>query len=1608
MIFTLLSSFLFRNPSQDSETLLLRKRGREDKQLYVVAELSKSNVFLLSDVYVINHWFLALIGAFGYEVLGYLYNLQNDCGDFIDKLLLIPYIWFAKQPRKPPDKSVKEKKVVSFVDSLLLKIEKIENTLYDWMLIDVDIMYWLFIASCIVRDAITSLITVAFSIKFDNEEGVEGKRNYFDEMLDNVSMKKVKLYQTINRGFCKRMKYGKIVKCNLIHSLSSRTNSARLDDIERMDSDSYHFAIDTCTSYSICKEKELFVGKIKSLNQVYIKGIGGKTKAEGYGTIKLRITDDDGELHDLEIHDVLYVPASPANLISPQRWSKTCHNPSGTGEITVGDHTLLFWDDQKYSKLVPHHPDLGIPIMSVNDGYTKWSAMMTLTKMASLYQPIMTPDMNTSKMIQNDRDEPNIIPIDDEDISVHRIEGAPNHAQYDVPNIIEADSDDESVSTAATKRSNVEETNDEAVDDDIEANESDSDSIGDNHIENDSVVSSIDESTEISQNEIDQLADDLKQTVSDDQRELMQYHLKLKHLPFSHLKKLAEKGIIPKRLAKVKPPLCHSCLMGKQHRKPWRGRGKKKNSIRKPHENFAGANTSTDQMISPFGGMIPQMKGRLMRAKYYAATIFVDHYTDYTYVHLMKDTTGESTLESKNAYESLMKSYGHDVRRYHADNGRYAENTFKQDVKDKAQQITYCGVGSHHQNGIAERRIKSLGEDARAMLSHGQHLWPEVISKKLWPYAYKAACRARNKYKLDDNNHSPEEKLSGIVMKQDIRHEHPLFCPVYALDKKLQGGIGGIPKWNPRSNAGVYLGHSPQHSSDVALVLNLNTGLVSPQYHVVFDDTFSTVEYLRSKKEPTNWENLCKNHAEDYTVEGNAPTNAIEIFGNHFPRITPTETTNKRVRQVQFGDDQVNEVPPNTVSEGEDLMDDQDIMPSVNNDDEFDVGITDNGNAPLESPDPVSATEGDLDGTTEPQAEIPNMDEEEAEPNRYQRPRRRKRATAKMMDPVNASLREAMGLITSLFIRIPEGPIHAYASFKNEWNEKLKSYESKYMFYDSAVQLNVDGSINTSHPFSFATQTAGNEVYHFHQAMQEPDRDLFIEAMIKELKDFNDNGFWELVPRSEIGSSKPIKAIWSFKRKRRPDGSLLKHKARLCAHGGMQVYGENYWDTYAPVVQWASIRMMLTLSVIHSLYTTCIDFTLAFPQAQVQATIYVELPLGCEAPEGEEYVMKLIKNVYGLRDASRTWFEYLRDSLIASKNDGGFDFIQSKLDPCIFYRDGVTIVIWVDDCLIFAKDKATADQLLTDLRTKFTLTEEDDVSSYLGVKMRLDDENDVVEMTQPFLIDKIIESLGDAITDANTKPTPAVYKEVLHKDEDGPERKQPWNYRSAIGMLNYLAASTRPDILYAVHQCARFAANPKLSHERALKRIVRYLKGTRDKGIILKPNLEEGVQCYVDADFAGGYSNETREQSVSVYSRTGYVIFYLGCPLLWVSKLQSEIALSTVEAEYIALSQSMRDIIPLQDLMQELNGIFGKKEITPNVHCKLFEDNNGALELARAPRYRPRTKHIAIKYHHFREHVANKKISIHAIDTKEQIADQFTKALQQGVFEYLRYKLLGW
>ena len=143
------------------------------------------------------------------------------------------------------------------------------------------------------------------------------------------------------------------------------------------------------------------------------------------------------------------------------------------------------------------------------------------------------------------------------------------------------------------------------------------------------------------------------------------------------------------------------------------------------------------------------------------------------------------------------------------------------------------------------------------------------------------------------------------------------------------------------------------------------------------------------------------------------------------------------------------------------------------------------------------------------------------------------------------------------------------------------------------------------------------------------------------------------------------------------------------------------------------------------------------------------------------------------------------------------------------------------------------------------------------------------------------------------KETPTLANNILHKDPEGPARKQSWNYRSVIGMLNFLSASTRPDILFAVHQCARFCTCSRLIHEQAVKRIIRYLVKTKDKGIEVNIDESKGIECYVDADFCGNYHKDRSEDPTTLLSRTGFVIFYMNCPIVWCSKLQGCISLST-------------------------------------------------------------------------------------------------------------------
>jgi hypothetical protein len=498
--------------------------------------------------------------------------------------------------------------------------------------------------------------------------------------------------------------------------------------------------------------------------------------------------------------------------------------------------------------------------------------------------------------------------------------------------------------------------------------------------------------------------------------------------------------------------------------------------------------------------------------------------------------------------------------------------------------------------------------------------------------------------------------------------------------------------------------------------------------------------------------------------------------------------------------------------------------------------------------------------------------------------------------------------------------------------------------------------------------------------------------------------------------NKAIKSIWSMKRKRTPSGELLKHKARLCAHGGMQQWGENYWETYSPVVNMLTVRLLLLICKIHKLESRSIDFVLAFPQAELEEDIWMEIPLGVEV-DGQkgEYLLKLKRNLYGLKQASHNWFNHLKDGL---EHRG---LVASEIDPCLYLGKGLAVLTYVDDCILVSTDKGKIDTLIETLKNgtkerpndKYILTDEGDIDKFLGIEIT-HHEDGSFEISQPHLISRILSLLrldknNEWKTATNGRLLPGE-KIILHKDENGPSRKyeEHWNYRTAIGMLTYLQGNTRPDISVHVHQCARFSVNPKRSHERSVVQIGRYLLTTRNRGILYKPDKTKGLECYVDADFAGGWQKADADSACSVMSRTGYVLMYAGCPIHWVSKLQTEIALSTAEAEYIALSQSLREVIPLMSMMKELQKVFPMEITTPNFNCTVHEDNQSCISMATKQKFSPRTKHIALKYHHFRQYVIRKEIDINYIHTGDQIADALTKPLDKVTFFKLREMLMGW
>jgi hypothetical protein len=385
-------------------------------------------------------------------------------------------------------------------------------------------------------------------------------------------------------------------------------------------------------------------------------------------------------------------------------------------------------------------------------------------------------------------------------------------------------------------------------------------------------------------------------------------------------------------------------------------------------------------------------------------------------------------------------------------------------------------------------------------------------------------------------------------------------------------------------------------------------------------------------------------------------------------------------------------------------------------------------------------------------------------------------------------------------------------------------------------------------------------------------------------------------------------------------------------------------------------------------------------------------------------VLKLHKSLYGLKQAPRNFFLYLKEKLESI----GFES-QTDIDPCLFVSEKVICLVYVDDTLFYSAKEEFIDSTILKLKESgMDLEVEGEVAGFLGVHIQKDAKEGTISLTQTGLIKRIIEAAG--ATHLPTKYIPAEWVPLV-KDEAGDGVNGTFNYSSVIGMLQYLQNHTRPDITYAVSQCARFVHFPRKSHEDAVIRICQYLKGTQERGLIMKPTEKLKIDCFVDADFAGLWPHEDKADSSCVKSCTGYVIKLSNCPVIWGSRLQGEIALSTMEAEYNALSLSMRELLPFKELVNSVGSIVGfeKNEVT-TIKTTVWEDNVGAWTLANLEpgRNTPRSKHYAIKTHWFRSKLKPTNTMVNQISSEDQEADIMTKGLRKDTFVKVRKRLSGW
>jgi hypothetical protein len=1038
------------------------------------------------------------------------------------------------------------------------------------------------------------------------------------------------------------------------------------------------------------------------------------------------------------------------------------------------------------------------------------------------------------------------------------------------------------------------------------------------------------------------------------EKDSIMWHRRMGHINFRRMNYLVKHELVsgvPNQSFSMNDA-CISCKKGKQSKK--HHPSKLVNSISAPLELLH---------MDLFGPISVKSIG----GKSYCLVV-TDDFSRFSWVFFLgtKDETTERLKFLFNKLENIVET---SIKSIRSDNGtEFKNHTFQLFCLHKGINHQFSAARTPQQNGIAERKNRTLIETARTMLSDSK------LPITFWAEAVNTACYVLNRVTLVKKQNKTSYHLIN-KRKPNLQFLEPFGCPCTIMITRER-----ISKFGEKTHDGYFLGYSA--NSPNKRVFDKATRTVEECFEVeCFRHTASTPG--TGPASIFDYDSLFKS----FNISPSIPTplpvddELVWLNGGKFD----THTLSQLMHQSNIS-------AASTSAPIQDLV--VNVEPPVSN-----SGTSVISALPVPPPGILSS-----ESASESETEV--EEEENSALNDLQSSDSSEQSEDNNVERVDGSSLDMTNLEYPLVSDvIPQQRIHTTHPTSNIIGDHSEGVHTRIQHRDANVEppvvpipfsilgesSNVLSDIVTprrsnrphSRPKHLEDFVADLCLYtscflsqmdpkNIKMALTDP---FWVEAMQEELQQFLKLNVWEkvILPKHE----KAINTKWVFRVKKDERGVVIRNKARLVVQGFYQIEGLDYDEVFAPVARLESIRLFLAYASYMQFIVYQLDIKSAFLYGKIHEDIYVNQPPGFEDHEFPNHVFKLNKALYGLHQAPRAWYETLSQHLMQN------GFSRGTIDQTLFTKkvndDLLLVQIYVDDIIFGSTNVEMCKDFEKLMKSQFEMSAMGVMTFFLGLQVQQSKYG--IYIHQSKYVNDVLSRFK--MLDCKVASTPV---EVNHKlgpalNEVAVDEKL---YRSMIGSLMYLTAS-RPDITFAVSLCSRFQAAPKECHLKAVKRILCYLKGRPNLGLWYPYEDDFSLIAFSDSDYGGCNADKK--------STTGGCQF-LGSRLVsWQCKKQATVSVSSAEAEYIAAASCCSQVLWIQHQLRD----YGLILINTPIHI----DNSAAVCIIRNPVQHTKTKHIDIRFHFIRDCYEKHLINLIQIETLKQNADILTKAFPKSRFEEL-------